>query len=148
MTREEIANRALELRGIRFHPQGRSREGLSCDGVLALAGGIAGTAIDEVWHHGRELKKGQFREALLRVGFVEVIGEDGELPEPLPGQAMIFKSPISGVENHAAVRTESGMVHVNEEFGEVRRSRYDIPWPRMLSGVFEFPGVEEGRDGS
>lgn len=139
MTRAEIIERAVALIGTRFHRQGRSLEGVSCDGVLAYAGGIAGTPADERWPEGKQITKGKIREALLRAGFVEVEGP------PRPGHALLFRRPFSEVEEHVAVVVDDErMVHAREDPGRACRTRLDETWRSLLSGVFEFPGVTDG----
>lgn len=120
----EYAERARALVGTRFRPQGRSRDGLDCIGVVLLTFGFDAGAIRKDYRlrgdYRSELEQGllvQFRRLALRQ-----LG---------PGDVMLIC--IAGDQLHLGVRTDRGFVHAHAGIGFVVETPGAPEW-LVLSG--------------
>lgn len=114
----EIAARARALVGVRFRPQGRTREqGLDCLGLAALALGVPARtdyrlSSSELPALERELRACGLRE-------IEAAGAgEGDL---------LVLSPALG-RLHAAILTAEGFVHADARLRRVVEAPGAVPW--------------------
>lgn len=120
MRPEDIVNRARQLVGVRFRPQGRSPEhGLDCVGLAALATGIEGVRRDYALRFGdaRTVARG-----LAGLGFEPVD------PDKAQAGDLLVVRPGAG-QLHIVVATGNGFVHADAGLRRVVEAPGRAPWP-------------------
>ena len=114
------AARAQSFVGTRFRPQGRSRDGLDCVGLVCATHGIP---IEGVRRDYR--LRGDHREALesaLAVYFRQVRRSDARVGD-------VLLCAAAPEQFHLCVKTDAGFVHAHAGIGRVVETPGQPQWP-------------------
>ncbi len=123
---EDIAARARSLIGVRFRPQGRSREhGLDCLGLVVLAGNLPVELVPR-----RYRMRGEVAEDMLALDL------DGRVAAIRPADAgagdFLLVEAGPG-QHHFVVLLENGFVHADAGLGRVVETPGPIRWPVLAA---------------
>lgn len=134
--REDIIRRARECLGWPYHPQGRCRAGIDCLGLIAVCSGLNGTNLDRInYAYGKE-RAGELRAGLLEAGFAPVPIHEAE-----PGDVVTFHGNNPRIERHAAVLTETGLIHITQHMRGVMERGWTDGLLRLRHSAYRFPSV-------
>lgn len=117
-----IVARARALIGVRFRPQGRSREhGLDCIGVAVMASGIDPKWVRDNYRlrcSEEERVNGEFDF----FGFVRLVPDDAE-----EGDLLLVRTGAAQL--HIVILTDSGFLHADARLRRVVEAPGAVPWP-------------------
>lgn len=117
---DAVAARARRLVGVRFRPQGRTKEtGLDCVGVVAAALRVGAVRSDYGLRGGslRGLEAELERAGMKRIDLVR------------PGDVLVLRAGAEQL--HLAVATEGGFVHAHAGLGRVVEAPGIPEWPLL-----------------
>ncbi len=135
-TREEVLEAARRICGAKFQHRGRTQFGIDCLGLPIFGAGLIGSEHDVTNYKAEHAGEGDLRAWLLSAGFrlLDGPGEPGDL-------VTLHERTRPTIESHCGILTEYGWVHVNEQMGRVRETRFDEVWSRLRHAAYAFPGV-------
>ena len=118
---DSIAARARALVGTPYRPQGRSREGLDCAGLAALALALPAAALPA--GYGRRSAVPDLLAAQLpRLGLEHLTGSAA-----VPGDLLVFETGLGQL--HLGIATGEGFVHADAALRLVVERPFPAPWP-------------------
>lgn len=138
-TRSEIVSRARGLIGAPFQARGRTRYGIDCLGVVAIAYDLVGSRYDRRDYRPETARPGELHAALVEAGFVEVDPEavrDGDL-------VTYAAADTPDTAQHAGVYVGGRLIHVCEgpgRRGRVSDPRFHVPESRVAR-VYRYGGL-------
>lgn len=123
MTRrgDSVAARARALVGTPYRPQGRSREGLDCAGLAALALALPAAALP-LGYGSRSAVPDLLAAQLPRLGLKRRAGS-----APAPGDLLVFETGLGQL--HLGIATRGGFVHADAALRLVAERPFPPPWP-------------------
>jgi len=134
ITGRDIANKARELVDVRFHHQGRSREGLDCGGLIALDCTELGLAVVDATGYPRTPDLPFMRRFL---GW-----NAREVPDRPPLEGMVLLFIILRIQPHLGILVApEWFVHTYESMAKVMLTRFDPKWQARVDSVWELNGV-------
>jgi len=139
--RTDIVEVARSWVGVKYHHQGRSRNGVDCVGlILAVSDGlrIGLHDIDEALRCGRCPPRGNDLLRHLRAQLIEVDGIDRHAGDVLA----FWVNPKSKRPQHLGIMSDSGQfIHVETFVKRVVEQPMESWWTERIVGIFRMPGV-------
>jgi hypothetical protein len=112
--------------GIRFRPQGRSREhGLDCLGLVALAGNLPLDLIPTGYRLRSEAREG---DLAMRLG-----GRVERIPAAAAGEGDVLLVRAGMGQYHFLILLRESFVHADARVGKVVETPGTVPWPRLAA---------------
>tara|TARA_R110000824_G_scaffold279432_2_gene467623 strand:- start:1010 stop:1405 length:396 start_codon:yes stop_codon:yes gene_type:complete len=127
-----IADTARKYLGVPFVHQGRSAEGLDCVGLLVQVASDLGLEAHDFTAYSLRPKAAKL---------IALIGEscDRVTGEPKPGDILIFAMIGPSWPQHAAIKTEAGMIHSYRGGpNKVIEVSFDDHWKEKLHSTWRY----------
>jgi len=127
---DAIAARARALVGTPYRPKGRTRDGLDCAGLAAIAFGFPPAAVPRGYGRrstGLDLLAAQ----LERLGLAPAGAES-----PAPGDLLVFRTGLGQL--HLGIATGTGFVHADAGSLRAVERPFPPPWPIAAVWRLEF----------
>jgi len=138
-TARDIVRLARGYLGTPFHHQGRIPiSGLDCVGLVVRVASDMGIPVQDDTKYPRVARDNRMLEVMLHNGLTPI-------PAFLqqPGDVLVFWfNSAKRWPQHAAFRTDYGMLHTYTTVGRVVEHGYTPPWQKRLLAVLRFPEVE------
>lgn len=136
--RNKIVQAAKQTVGTAYHSMGRKvGVGLDCVGVVVhCAQAIQYPYVDCKRYSEKPGQKELF--AYLDANFEEI-----ELDKAQPGDILVFWFREKGVEQHLAMKSDLGMIHIYNTVGRVVEHGIDEFWQKRLLRAYQFKNVED-----
>ncbi len=132
LTDQDVLDRARNLEGRPFHPQGRGEAGIDCIALIALPYGLAGGPFDRTNYDVERAVLADLEESLAAAGF-----ERTETSRP--ADVLVFADGTRGTA-HCGIRTDRGFIHVAESL-RVREVPLGGAWAERLVASYRMPGL-------
>lgn len=140
ITHMDIVNEARSWAGTPFVHQGRVKHvGVDCVGILVGVGRRLGLTNYDNPIYPPNPRGGWLREELARAGLFQV-----PLEQATHGMVALMDFP-RGLERHAAILTDRGMIHATRSIGRVVEQRITDAWKRRMTIALDWPNVQ-GRE--
>lgn len=115
---DAVVARARALIGVRFRPQGRSREtGLDCVGLVAAALGVSGAPRDYAL---RGASPERLAAGLKAAGL-------GPVEQPRPGDVLAVEAGPGQL--HLGILSDMGLIHGDASLRRIVERPGPVPWP-------------------
>lgn len=138
----QFISAARALVGVPWRHQGRTRDGVDCIGILALATKNAGLdllglqkafGVVDTANYSRQ-SKGELLEMTAR--------NAERIAEPIAGSALLFRWPHDRHPQHFGIYTDKkSFIHADARNGRVAEVTFGGVWTRLLHSIWLVPGV-------
>jgi cell wall-associated NlpC family hydrolase len=139
ITADQLITAARSLKGVPWHHQGRTKNGVDCAGFVDLATKTAGHDMEE--YLGQRAPKNYSRSASPVL--LELTAKYGErISKPCPGCLVLFKFDGEIHPRHYGIVTYDGyVIHANSMHGGVMEHGLRAQWARWVHSYWKIPGV-------